>query len=180
MFWSTSVGSNKNLYGLQSDIVLIKMYSVMQAKSARIRQLTELLLQPGILSFAFKERPKRPLSFTHQQGSAYPDFQNRYSAYVAPGILKKLGSYHLLYNSFTELRDFVAGLDNRFKLIEPPGLLICLQTSIILGGLTSANLFCKWRCRADLITASKIFMGLLGVDPKFFLPPTRRGLRVHP
>ncbi len=33
----------------------------------------------------------------------------------------------------------------------------------------------------DLITAFKIFKGLLDIDPNlFFLPPARRGLRVHP
>ncbi len=37
------------------------------------------------------------------------------------------------------------------------------------------------RLQADLITAFKIFTGLLDIDPKlFFLPPTRRGLRGHP
>ncbi len=37
------------------------------------------------------------------------------------------------------------------------------------------------RLRADLITAFKIFTGLLDVDPNFrFLPPTRRGLGGHP
>ncbi len=35
--------------------------------------------------------------------------------------------------------------------------------------------------RANLITAFKIFKGLLVIDPNlFFLPPTRRGLRGHP
>ncbi len=34
---------------------------------------------------------------------------------------------------------------------------------------------------ADLITAFKIFTGLLYIDPNlFFLPPARRGLRGHP
>ncbi len=37
------------------------------------------------------------------------------------------------------------------------------------------------RLWADLITAFKIFKGLLDVDPNlFFLPPARRGLRGHP
>ncbi len=37
------------------------------------------------------------------------------------------------------------------------------------------------RLRADLITAFKIFKGLLDIDPNlFFLPPARRGLRGHP
>ncbi len=37
------------------------------------------------------------------------------------------------------------------------------------------------RLQADLITAFKIFKGLLDIDPNlFFLPPTRRGLRGHP
>ncbi len=37
------------------------------------------------------------------------------------------------------------------------------------------------RLRADLITAFKIFKGLLDIDPNFFFfPPTRRGLRGHP
>ncbi len=37
------------------------------------------------------------------------------------------------------------------------------------------------RLRDDLITASKIFKGLLDIDPHlFFLPPVRRGLRGHP
>ncbi len=38
----------------------------------------------------------------------------------------------------------------------------------------------RWGIRADLITALKIFTGLLDVDPDLFLlPPTRRGLRRH-
>ncbi len=37
------------------------------------------------------------------------------------------------------------------------------------------------RLQADLITAFKIFTGLLDIDPNFFfLPPARRGLRGHP
>ncbi len=37
------------------------------------------------------------------------------------------------------------------------------------------------RLRADLITAFKIFKGLLYIDPNlFFLPPARSGLRGHP
>ncbi len=37
------------------------------------------------------------------------------------------------------------------------------------------------RLRADLITAFKIFKGLLDIDPNlFFLPPARRGLGGHP
>ncbi len=37
------------------------------------------------------------------------------------------------------------------------------------------------RLQADLITAFKIFKGLLIIDPNlFFLPPARRGLRGHP
>ncbi len=37
------------------------------------------------------------------------------------------------------------------------------------------------RLRADMITAFKIFKGLLDIDPNlFFLPPARRGLRRHP
>ncbi len=37
------------------------------------------------------------------------------------------------------------------------------------------------RIWADLITAFKIFKGLLDIDPYlFFLPPARRGLRGHP
>ncbi len=37
------------------------------------------------------------------------------------------------------------------------------------------------RLRDDLITAFKIFKGLLNIDPNlFFLPPARRGLRGHP
>ncbi len=37
------------------------------------------------------------------------------------------------------------------------------------------------RLRTDLITAFKIFKGLLDIDPNlFFLPPARRGLRGHP
>ncbi len=37
------------------------------------------------------------------------------------------------------------------------------------------------RLWGDLITAFKIFMGLLDIDPNlFFLPPARRGLRGHP
>ncbi len=37
------------------------------------------------------------------------------------------------------------------------------------------------RLRDDLITAFKIFKGLLDIDPNlFFLPPARRGLRAHP
>ncbi len=37
------------------------------------------------------------------------------------------------------------------------------------------------RFRADLITAVKIFKGLLDIDLNlFFLPPARRGLRGHP
>ncbi len=37
------------------------------------------------------------------------------------------------------------------------------------------------RLRADLITAFKIFTGLLDMDPNlFFLPPALRGLRRHP
>ncbi len=37
------------------------------------------------------------------------------------------------------------------------------------------------RLRDDLITAFKIFKGLLDIDPNlFFLPPTRRGLKGHP
>ncbi len=36
------------------------------------------------------------------------------------------------------------------------------------------------RLRDDLITAFKIFKGLLDIDPNlFFLPPARRGLRGH-
>ncbi len=40
----------------------------------------------------------------------------------------------------------------------------------------------QWqRLRADLITAFKMFKGLLDIDPNlFFLPPARRGLRGHP
>ncbi len=40
----------------------------------------------------------------------------------------------------------------------------------------------QWRrLRADLITAFKIFKGLLDIDPSlFFFPPARRGLRGHP
>ncbi len=39
----------------------------------------------------------------------------------------------------------------------------------------------RWRLRADLFTAFKIFTKLLDVDPNlFYLPPTRRGLRGHP
>ncbi len=35
--------------------------------------------------------------------------------------------------------------------------------------------------QADLITAFKLFKGLLDIDPNlFFLPPARRGLRGHP
>ncbi len=37
------------------------------------------------------------------------------------------------------------------------------------------------RLQADLITAFKIFTGLLDIDPNLlFIPPTRRGLRGHP
>ncbi len=37
------------------------------------------------------------------------------------------------------------------------------------------------RLQADLITTSKIFTGLLGIDPNlFFLPPAHRGLRRYP
>ncbi len=37
------------------------------------------------------------------------------------------------------------------------------------------------RLQADLITAFKIFKGLLDIDPNlFFLPPAHRGLRGHP
>ncbi len=36
------------------------------------------------------------------------------------------------------------------------------------------------RLQADLISAFKIIMGLLDIDPNlFFLPPARRGLRGH-
>ncbi len=40
----------------------------------------------------------------------------------------------------------------------------------------------QWRrLRDDLITAFKIFKGLLDIDPNLlFLPPARRGLRGHP
>ncbi len=45
-------------------------------------------------------------------------------------------------------------------------------------GLDSSQ---RWRLRDDLITAFKIFKGLLDIDPNlFFLPPARRGLRGHP
>ncbi len=41
--------------------------------------------------------------------------------------------------------------------------------------------FLRRRLRVDLITAVKVFTGLLDVDPNmFFLPPTRRDLRGHP
>ncbi len=39
----------------------------------------------------------------------------------------------------------------------------------------------RWRLQADLITAIKIFTGVLDIDPKlFFLSPARNGLRGHP
>ncbi len=39
----------------------------------------------------------------------------------------------------------------------------------------------QWqRLRADLITAFKIFKGLLDSDPNLFFSPARRGLREHP
>ncbi len=45
----------------------------------------------------------------------------------------------------------------------------------------SLNSLQRRRLRDDLITAFKIFNGLLDIDPNlFFLPPTRRGLRGHP
>ncbi len=51
------------------------------------------------------------------------------------------------------------------------------------GGLQRLGLHSlQWRrLRADLITASQIFKGLLDIHPNlFFLPPARCGLRGHP
>ncbi len=64
----------------------------------------------------------------------------------------------------------------------------CLKAGIYLSnkGLnfllpTNFPFLWWWRVRADLIIAFKIFTGLLNVDPNlFFLPPTRRDLRVYP